>query len=85
MASGTPVVAWKVPGMECEFVSYTDCIFSYTELAIVDSVKFLLDNPEKAARIGNTGRAKVIREHTWTARIRNLIPMIEAWRREDCV
>ena len=84
MASGTPVVAWKVPDMELEFTSYTDCLFASGEIGIVDQVKWLLANRDKATAIGAVGRAKVIRDHTWTARIRELAPKIDAWRQEDC-
>jgi len=82
MASGTPVVAWHVPGLEHELTNMVDVVLAKSESDFVDRVKWLLSNPDKAAAIGRSGREKVAREHTWTARLRQLLPTIESWHKE---
>lgn len=81
MASGTPVVCRYVPGLEHEFVDGEECAFwDPLRVRLVDCVRMLLDDPERAAQIGRQGRATVLGHHTWTRRIRDLRPRAESWR-----
>lgn len=84
MASGTPVVAWHVPGLEHEFTNMLHLILATSEADFVDRVKWLLAHPAEAAAIGRAGREKAARDHTWTARIRQILPTVEGWREEAC-
>ena len=84
MASGTPVVTWRVPGLEHEFTDRHDLVCASSESEFVDQVKWLLVNPDQAVTIGRSGRNKVVREHTWTARLRQILPTIESWHKELC-
>lgn len=82
MASGTPVVAWRVPGLEHEFTDKVDLVYATSPGDFVKKVKWLLAHPSEAAAIGRTGRDKVARDHTWVARVRQILPTVESWRRE---
>lgn len=83
MASGTPVVARWVPGMDEEFEfdpfnAGDPCVWYYGNPDdLVVEVKHLLCQPELAARIGRAGRREVIRRHTWFSRILGVLPLIE--------
>lgn len=78
MASGVPVVCRYVPKLEQEFTDGTHCVFFHDEHGLVQEVSRLLVDEQMCRRIGAAGRAKVIRDHTWFARILNLLPEIEA-------
>jgi hypothetical protein len=79
MASGTPVVARYVPGLECEFGDGEHCLWWKDEKQLVEQVCALLEDSERANKIGAQGRQKVIAEHTWTARLRGLRSTVETW------
>lgn len=73
LASGTPVAAWAVPGLNGEFVPGWDHVaFSSAEEA-VKVVKDLLRYPDQARKIGLRGRRCVRRRHGWLNRI------VSAW------
>jgi hypothetical protein len=87
MASGTPVVARWVPGLddleygfrthECSmFGSYLDDSLD----SMVKRVKRLLANEELRQSIGMAGRMRVMRDHSWHTRILDLLPVVESWR-----
>lgn len=87
MASGTPVVCRYVPGLEREFKSYFDddggdCIWWRKTEELVAWCRELIAKPDIARMIGIYGREEVIANHTWEARIRQLLPKVEAWRTE---
>lgn len=77
MASGTPIVCYRVPDLETEFTSGRHCLFFKTNEELVGQVKFLLDNPDIAELIGREGRAIILREHTWFRRVLDILPLIE--------
>lgn len=82
MASGTPTVCYYVPGLEHEFADQLDCLF-YSPVdgrSVVDRVKWALDHTDQAAKIGAAGQSKVVKDHTWTARIRTLVSKANAWK-----
>lgn len=79
LASGTPVVARRVPGIEEEFTD-TECMFWRTHEELLGCVTTLLEDSTIGGAIGRWGQQKAITEHTWEARFRELAPKIEAWR-----
>lgn len=82
MASGRPLVCHYVPDLEAEFERGRHCEWYDGNTAdLVLLVQSLLDDPLRAARLGAAGRAKVIQEHTWFARILKVLPTIEELRR----
>lgn len=85
MASGTPVVCRYVPGLEREFDNHFHCHWFRNLDEMMYHVRLLLideDHIEQRKFIGQNGQNRVIRDHTWTARIRQLLPRVEAWRAE---
>jgi len=71
LASGTPVVAKRVPGIEAEFIDGQDCFFFDDNDQMVAYVKHVLDG--HAIQVGINGRRTAITEHTWEERIRWLV------------
>ena len=80
LASGTPVVTYKVPGLDREFdvgeelLAYDETL---TDDDLVNCVDFLLTHPSRAREIGMRGRLRVMREHSWYARILQILPTIQ--------
>jgi glycosyltransferase involved in cell wall biosynthesis len=91
MASGTPVVARWVPGMDEEFDFTTEwdpCLWYYgtdDRVGLLSSVMSLLESPVLRQRIGQTGRAEIMRRHTWFHRILSVLPLVEEIRAESCM
>ncbi len=77
MASGTPVVCRYIPGLEKEFTNGEHCFWFETESELVKIVQRLLADPELRARVGAAGRAEVIKNHTWKARVESLVPLMQ--------
>jgi hypothetical protein len=82
MASGNPTVCAYIPGLEREFETGKHCVW-YTDVGqLVPIVSDLLSNEELRCKIGAEGRREVAANHTWTARIRSIVPVIDELRRE---
>jgi len=81
MASGKPLVCKYIPGLENEFENGKHCLWYYDEPELVKHVKSLLANPSLAARIGAAGKEEVLKNHTWEARVRDVLPDIERIRK----
>jgi hypothetical protein len=78
MASGTPVVYHAVPGIDREF-NHSIHGFAYTDVMVaVGYVCMLLDDPELAMRIGDAGRAEVVRHHTWFNRMLHAMVIVSS-------
>lgn len=73
LASGRPVVARRVPGIELEFENNAECYFWLTNEELVEHVRFVLENPSHAEHVGRNGRRTAIANHTWEARLRWLL------------
>jgi spore maturation protein CgeB len=82
MASGRPLVCHYVPGLEREFENWKHLVWYKEPNELVDSVQRLLGDESLRRRIGQAGKAEVIANHTWEARIRSLVPLIEQIRPE---
>lgn len=76
MASGRPTISWSFPGIDSYFVDKQDLVIAYSADDIVNKVKWLLDNKDKANLIGQNGAAKVFSEHTYLSRITEMLEMI---------
>ena len=77
MASGTPIVCYKVPGLETEFINGVHCLMYRTTEELVAAVKSLLANEWFRRQVGAAGRAEIMRSHTWWSRIFQVLPEIE--------
>lgn len=76
LASGRPTVSWHFPKYESYFVDGCDLVIAKGPEDIVNKVKYLLDNKDKANYIGMNGAAKVFAEHTYLSRITEMLEMI---------
>jgi glycosyltransferase involved in cell wall biosynthesis len=89
MASGTPVLARRVPGLEEEFTHRTHCFMWETHNELIAGATTLLEDWAIMHTVFGRGSPcqaavrHVQKHHTWEARIRQLAPKIEAWRAED--
>lgn len=77
MASGKPLVCKYIPGLENEFEHGKHCLWYYDEAELVRHVRTLLADPGLCQRIGQAGREEVLKNHTWTARIKDVISDVE--------
>ena len=77
MASGRPLACWKVPGLEKEFQDGVHCLFFSSPAEAVEKVKMLLSDPALADRIGAAGKREVCENHTWAARLRQVLPELD--------
>lgn len=79
MAAGIPVIASRFP-LWVEIVEETGCGVTVDwsdPKAIADAMEYLLTNQEVAARMGATGRRKVLETLNWEAESRKLISAYE--------
>jgi hypothetical protein len=77
MVSGTPVVCYHVPNLEREFTDGTHCLFYRKPDELVANVKRLLADKNLRKKIGDAGRAEVMKNHTWFSRILSVLPDVE--------
>ncbi len=77
MASGKPLVCKYIPGLENEFENGKHCLWYYDEAELVRHVRTLLGDPGLCQQIGNAGRIEVLKNHTWVARIKDVISDVE--------
>lgn len=78
MASGRPVISYRFPQWQSYFTNKCDLIIADKTEDIVEHVKWLKDNPERANMIGKAGAAKVKAEHTYLSRVEELYDMINS-------
>jgi spore maturation protein CgeB len=76
LSSSRPTVSWHFPKYESYFVDGCDLVIAKGPDDIVNKVKYLLDNKDKANFIGMNGAAKVFAEHTYLSRITEMLEMI---------
>jgi spore maturation protein CgeB len=73
MASGRPTISWHFPGFESYFVEGQEIFIARSNKDIVDIVNFCKSNPEMAKQVGINGYNRVMREHTFTSRVIELL------------
>jgi spore maturation protein CgeB len=76
MASQRPCISWYFPEYESYFVDKQDLVIAHNPDDIVNKVKWLLDNKDKANLIGMNGSNKVFAEHTYLSRIKEMLDMV---------
>lgn len=75
LASGRPTISWNFPGCEDYFVDKRDIFIANSNKDIIDAVKYCKANPKIANEIGYNGHTKVVKEHTFTSRVIELLHM----------
>jgi len=73
VASGRPTISWYFPGCESYFVEGSEIFYARSNSDIVNIVNYCKENPEVAKQIGINGHKRVLREHTFTSRIIELL------------
>ena len=77
MASGRPLVCKYIPGLENEFENGKHCFWYYDEAELIVRVGQLLRDQALSGRMGAAGREEVLKNHSWEARVRDVLPDIE--------
>ena len=75
MASGRPTISWHFPGYESYFIEGKEIFIAKSAKEIVDIVNYCKANPEIAQQVGINGYQRVLREHTFTSRVIELLHM----------
>jgi spore maturation protein CgeB len=73
MASGRPTISWHFPGFENYFIEGQEIFIARSAKDIVDAVNYCKSNPDIAKQIGINGYNRVLKEHTFTSRVIELL------------
>lgn len=76
LASGRPTIMLKYPHWENYFTDMCDLVVVSSIKDIPNKVRMLKSNPELANYIGMSGAAKVLAEHTYFSRIKELFNIV---------
>jgi len=75
MASGRPTISWHFPGFESYFIEGKEIFIARSTKEIVDIVNYCKANPDIAKQVGMNGYQRVLKEHTFTSRVIELLHM----------
>lgn len=75
MASGRPTISWHFPGYESYFIEGKEIFIAKSAKEIVDIVNYCKANPAIAKQVGINGYQRVLKEHTFTSRVIELLHM----------
>jgi spore maturation protein CgeB len=76
LASGRPTISWHFPKYESYFTNNCDLVIADSAEDIVSKVKMLKRDPDLANYIGKSGAEKVMAEHTYLSRVKELLDMV---------
>jgi len=76
LASGRPTVSLVYPKWESYFTNNCDLVIADSVEDVVNKVRWLLDDPERAKYIGRSGAEKILAEHTYLSRVNELFEMV---------
>ncbi len=76
MASGRPTVVLNFPKWESYFTDGCDFVIANSIDELVPKVKHLVQNPDIADFIGDSGAAKVFAEHTYLSRVNEMLDLV---------
>lgn len=77
LASGRPYVVRYIPGMEFDFTHDWDLLWYKNVDEARRMVRELVNDPERAAYVGAEGRQTAINQHSWKARLADMIAIME--------
>jgi len=83
MASGTLTLSKYIPGLEKYFENKKDLVWFNTEEEALELAKYYLDHPEEAEEIGKNGAKKVLEEHTYFCKAKELLEKVPIKRNID--
>jgi spore maturation protein CgeB len=75
LASGRPTITWHFPGFESYFIEGKEIFIARSAKDVVDIVNYCKANPTIAAQVGMNGYQRVLKEHTFTSRVMELLHM----------
>lgn len=75
MASGRPTISWYFPGFESYFIEGKEIFIARTPKDVIDIVNYCKSNPDIAKQVGINGYQRVLKEHTCTSRVIELLHM----------
>lgn len=75
IASGRPTICWYYPGCESYFVDGSEIFYARSNKDIADIVSYCKSNLDVAKQVGINGAKRVLKEHTFTSRIIELLHM----------
>lgn len=75
LASGRPTISWHFPGYESYFIEGKEIFIAKSAKEIVDIVNYCKANPAIAKQVGMNGYQRVLKEHTFTSRVIELLHM----------
>lgn len=73
LASGRPTITWDFPGCDSYFVENSEIFIARSNQDILDIVRRCQADPQMAKQVGINGQLKVLKEHTFTSRIIELL------------
>jgi len=76
LACGRPTVSFRFPKWESYFTDGCDLLIAKSIPDIVEKVKFLKNNRDRAEFIGKSGADKVLAEHTYKSRVKELLDVV---------
>jgi len=77
LASGRPTITWYFPGVESYFIEGKEIFTARSVKEITDIVEYCKSNPEIARQVGMNGYQRVLKEHTFTSRVVELLHMTD--------
>jgi len=72
MASGALVICHYIPGLEEYFENGKDLVWFHTKGECFSLIDYYLQHPEEAKQIGTRGAQKVLSQHSYSCRVREL-------------
>jgi spore maturation protein CgeB len=76
LACGRPTISLKYPKWESYFANNCDLVIADSVEDIESKVRYLLNNPDLAEYIGESGALRVQNEHTYLSRVNELFDII---------
>lgn len=73
LASGRPTISWYYPDCEDDFIGGKEIFYAKSVNDVVDIVGECKRNPEMAKAVGEAGYQKVLNNHTYTHRAKELL------------
>lgn len=75
-ATGTPCVVGYAKGLENHFKDNKEVLYYRNNDELIEKIKYLIDNKDEAEKIGKAGRARALKDHTYTERAGKIIEII---------
>jgi spore maturation protein CgeB len=77
LASGRPTITWHFPGFESYFIEGKEIFTVRSTKEIVEIVNYCKANPAIAKQVGVNGYQRVLKEHTFTSRVIELLHLTD--------